>query len=70
MDIREKVGNRIRDGRKLRNRTLIQLAEACDSSEAHLSKVERGERQIGLLLLEKIAKSLNVSMVYFFEEEE
>lgn len=56
----EKIGNRIRDIRSNTNLSQEKLAFACELDRTYIGSVERGERNISVINLNKIAKALNV----------
>lgn len=61
-NINEEVGfniRRIREGRDLSQEELATLAGL---HRAYIGQIERGEKNIGLKNLEKIAKALNISI--------
>ncbi|RST76220.1 XRE family transcriptional regulator [Siminovitchia acidinfaciens] len=60
-DFLKLVGNNIRLIRKQRGLTQEELAEIADLQYSYIGGVERGERNISLLTLEKIVTSLNIS---------
>ena len=53
--------------RKERNMTLKRLSEITGISEAHLSYVERGEREPSLSTIIRIAVSLNIDEKELYE---
>ena len=62
-----KVGKRIR---ALRNDTGLSqedFAEKCDLDRTYISDVERGERNISIINLNKIAKALKVRLSQLLE---
>ena len=59
-DINKKVGRRIRALRQERGLSQEQLAFESDLHRAYIGQIERGEKNIGLQNLEKIAKALKV----------
>lgn len=61
-EINKKVGLRIREIRKKKKMSQEQLAYVADLHRAYMGQIERGEKNIGLINLEKIAKALNVSL--------
>ncbi len=70
MDIKLKVGQRIKD---LRHRlTLSQeaLANKADVDRTYMTDVENGRRNISVEILEKIIGALGVSFSEFFNSEE
>lgn len=56
----EKIGNRIREIRAKINLSQEKLAFACELDRTYIGSVERGERNISVINLNKIAKALNV----------
>ncbi|MEK5161205.1 helix-turn-helix transcriptional regulator [Paenibacillus urinalis] len=57
------VGARIRQLRLLRGMSQAKLAEAADLQVSYIGGVERGERNISLNTLEKIASALEVEPI-------
>lgn len=57
------VGGRIRDMRRARSFTLVQLAEAAGLSHPFLSQLERGLASPSMASLERIARALGTSQV-------
>ena len=56
----EKVGNRIKDLRAKSGLSQEKLAFACELDRTYIGSVERGERNISVINLNKIAKALDV----------
>ncbi|BCJ87673.1 helix-turn-helix domain-containing protein [Effusibacillus dendaii] len=69
-DILEFVGKRIRDIRKTKNLSQEQLGEKSGFHFTYISGLERGERNISLVNLAKIAKALEVNIHDFFNFEQ
>ena len=63
------IGDRIREARKVRNRTQSDLAEALGKTTGAVSQLEQGNVQISVIELAKIANYLNKPIEYFFGEE-
>ena len=61
-DINKEVGFKIRKIREEKGLSQEKLAALADLHRAYIGQIERGEKNIGLKNLEKIAKSLNVSI--------
>jgi transcriptional regulator with XRE-family HTH domain len=61
-NINEEVGFNIRRIREERNLSQEELADLAGLHRAYIGQIERGEKNIGLKNLEKIAKALNVSI--------
>ena len=56
------LGNRIRTHRQAKGWTQVEMAVHLGISRNHLSDLERGKREIGLLMLQVIAKGLDTTM--------
>jgi len=70
MDIKQKVGNRIRElrkGLKLSQETLALKAEV---DRTYVTDVENGRRNVSLEILERLINALNVSIADFFNSKE
>ena len=61
-NINEEVGFNIRRIREERGLSQEKLAALADLHRAYVGQIERGEKNIGIKNLEKIAKALNVSI--------
>ncbi len=61
-NINEEVGFNIRRIREERDLSQEELATLASLHRAYVGQIERGEKNIGLKNLEKIAKALNVSI--------
>ena len=61
-DINKEVGFNIRTIRQERGFSQEKLAALADLHRAYVGQIERGEKNIGLKNLEKIAKALNVNI--------
>ena len=56
------VGLRIRTRREAQNLTQAQLGDRCDLDRTFVGSVERGERNVAILNLRKIAQTLRVPL--------
>ena len=61
-EINKRVGLNIRKYREKKNWSQEQLAFEADLHRAYIGQIERGEKNIGLVNLEKIAKALNIKV--------
>lgn len=57
-----KVGAKVREARKIKGMSQESLALAADLDRSYVGGVERGERNISIINLKKIADALNVSV--------
>ncbi|WP_273847599.1 helix-turn-helix domain-containing protein [Rubrobacter calidifluminis] len=66
----ERLGARIRELRRVRDLTLVELAERSGVSRAMLSKVERGEKNPTLVVAARIAEGFGMSLSQLVGSEE
>jgi len=59
-DINKKVGQNIRKFREKKGLTQEALAHEADLHRAYIGQIERGEKNIGVKNLERIAKTLGI----------
>ncbi|SFM51421.1 Helix-turn-helix [Paenibacillus sp. 1_12] len=69
MDIRSEFGQRIRELRARSGMSQELLSYRAGLDRTYISGVERGERNISIVNIEKIADALQVSMAYMFTAE-
>ncbi len=67
MDIKSKVGIRIREMRVKVSMSQKDLAYSSDLDRSYLASVESGQRNISIVNLGKIANSLNISLSELFK---
>ena len=70
MDIKEKVGQRIRQLRKELELSQEALALKAEVDRTYVTDVENGRRNVSLEILERLIKALNVSFSEFFNAKE
>jgi len=58
----EKIGNRIKDLRTKSGLSQEKLAFSCELDRTYIGSVERGERNISIINLNKIAKALDIPL--------
>ncbi|MBA4852109.1 helix-turn-helix domain-containing protein [Emticicia sp. BO119] len=68
MNIKEKVGKRIKEYRDIANMSQKDLAYTADLDRSYIASVENGQRNISIVNLEKIATSLNISLSDLFKD--
>jgi transcriptional regulator with XRE-family HTH domain len=68
MDIKSKVGKRIKEIREKIQMSQKDLAYSSDLDRSYIASVESGHRNISIINLEKIANSLGVSLSELFKE--
>lgn len=67
MDIKLKVGLKIKELRKQKGLTQEQLSELTEIDRTYISDVERGIRNIAIVNLEKIANALKTDICNLFK---
>jgi transcriptional regulator with XRE-family HTH domain len=65
-----KFGDAIRELRKGRNLSQEELAEQAGVHRTYIGMIERGEKNITLENIQKLAKALNIPMKSIFEKLE
>ena len=61
-EINKKVGLNIRKFREKKGWSQEQLALEADLHRAYIGQIERGEKNIGIINLQKIANALNIKI--------
>jgi len=67
MEVKSKVGKRIREIREKVEMSQKDLAYSSDLDRSYIASVESGQRNISIVNLEKIANSLGVSLSELFK---
>ena len=65
-NLRKNLGARIKQLRKIKGWTQEAVAEKADMDYKYLGAIERGEKNLTLINIEKIAKGLNVNAYQLF----
>jgi transcriptional regulator with XRE-family HTH domain len=68
MDIKKKFGNKVKLLRIEKGWSQEKLALNADLDRTYIPGIEKGERNISITVIEKIAKALKTSIKYFFDE--
>lgn len=63
-------GDRVRSIRKMRGLSQEELADKADLDRSYLGAIERGEHNVSLKNILKIAEALEVSIVELFKANE
>lgn len=69
MDIRVRVGQRIKELRQGLELTQEKLAFKAEVDKTYLNEVENGKRNISVINLEKVILALNISVKEFFSSQ-
>ena len=67
-DVRQKIGQRIKELREKTAMSQKDLAYAADLDRSYIASIENGQRNVSIVNIEKIAKALNVSLKEFFKD--
>ena len=67
MDIKEKIGLRIRVLRQERKLSQEAFAYLCELDRTYIASIEKGKRNVSIVNLEKIANALTISLSHLFE---
>lgn len=69
MDIRARVGARIKELRQALQLTQEALAFKAEVDKTYLNEVENGKRNVSVINLEKVILALDVSIKDFFDHD-
>lgn len=70
MDIKLKIGQRIKILREKANMAQKDLAFTADLDRSYIASIENGQRNVSIVNIEKIAAALGVSLKSFFDDNE
>ena len=70
MDIRWKIGNRIKQLREKKDIAQRDLALNADLDRSYIAGIESGQRNVSIVNIEKIAAALDISLKHFFDDEQ
>jgi len=66
VEIKSKIGNRIKKLRAVKQMSQKDLAYASDLDRSYIASVENGQRNISIVNIEKISLALGVDLKDFF----
>ena len=69
MDINQKIGERIRELRKIKNLSQEGLANLAEVDRTYMTGVETGKRNVTVKILLKIIKALDTNYKTFFDDK-
>lgn len=69
MEIKQKIGKRIKELRDNKGISQKDLAFDSDLDRSYIASVESGNRNISIVNIEKIANALKVSLSEFFKDD-
>jgi transcriptional regulator with XRE-family HTH domain len=70
VDVKEKIGQRIKELREASSMSQKDLSYAADLDRSYIASVENGQRNISIVNIEKIAIALGVTLKEFFNDVE
>lgn len=70
MNLKEKFGLKIRMLRENKGYSAEYLANISNIDRTYISDIENGKRNVSLLIIEKLAKALEVKIKDLFDDEE
>ncbi|HOF99268.1 MAG TPA: helix-turn-helix transcriptional regulator [Paludibacteraceae bacterium] len=70
MDIKLKIGQRIKELREKAEMSQKDLAYTADLDRSYIASIENGQRNVSIVNIEKIANALNVTLKEFFNNNE
>jgi len=68
MDIKQKFGLRIKQLRKLKGLSQEKLANLAEIDRTYLPTIEKGDRNVSIIVIEKLAIALEVTIKDLFDE--
>lgn len=69
MDIRVKIGKRLRELRTKEELSQEKFSFICELDRTYIASIEQGKRNVSIANIEKIAKALDMSVYDFFKSE-
>lgn len=70
MDVKLKIGQRIKELRETATMSQKDLSYTADLDRSYIASVENGQRNISIVNIEKIATALGVTLKEFFNNVE
>lgn len=70
MDIKLKIGQRIKELREKAEMSQKDLAYSADLDRSYIASIENGQRNVSIVNIEKIAVALGVSLKEMFNNDE
>jgi len=69
MDVKLKIGKRIKELREQKEMSQKDLSFAADLDRSYIASIENGQRNVSIVNIEKIAAALNVTLKEFFSDD-
>lgn len=68
MEILQRFGLKVKELRQSAGLSQERLAHLADLDRTYIPGIEKGERNVSIIVVEKIAKALNVRIIDLFNE--
>ena len=68
MDIKKKFGQKVRELRLEKELSQEAFAHLADIDRTYISSIEKGDRNVSIVVVERIAKALSVKISNLFDE--
>jgi len=68
MNIKQRFGLKIKELRKIKGISQEKLANLAEIDRTYLPTIEKGDRNVSIEVVEKLAKALNVKVKDLFDE--
>lgn len=69
MDIKEKIGKRLRELRTAKGVSQEKFSFDCELDRTYIASIEQGRRNVSIVNIEKIAKAFNLPVSEFFNSK-
>ena len=66
MDIRNKIGIRLRELRNAKGLSQEKFSFVCELDRTYIASIEQGKRNVSIANIEKISKALDITVYEFF----
>lgn len=70
MDVKLKIGQRIKELREKSEMSQKDLAYAADLDRSYIASIENGQRNVSIVNIEKIVCALNITLKDFFSDND
>ena len=68
MDVKLKIGQRIKELREALSMSQKDLSYAADLDRSYIASIENGQRNVSIVNIEKIATALEITLKEFFND--
>jgi len=69
MDIKSRFGKKVKKFRLSKGLSQEAFADKADLDRTYISSIEKGERNVSLVVIEKIAAALEIEISHLFDEK-